>query len=94
MLVNIARGPLVDPDALVAALNSEKLFGAALDVTEPEPLPDGHPLWTAQNILITPHMADTPDMTAPLLAERIRTNVAAFLGGERFTGVVDPSVGY
>jgi phosphoglycerate dehydrogenase-like enzyme len=94
VLVNIARGPLVDPDALVAALNSEKIFGAALDVTEPEPLPDGHPLWTAQNILITPHMADTPDMTAPLLAERIRTNVAAFLGGERFTGVVDPSVGY
>ncbi|MDH6533082.1 phosphoglycerate dehydrogenase-like enzyme [Aurantimicrobium minutum] len=94
VVVNIARGPLVDPDALVVALNAEKISGAALDVTEPEPLPDGHPLWTAENILITPHMADTPEMTAPLLAERIRSNVTAFLAGERFTGVVDPSAGY
>lgn len=94
VLVNIARGPLVDPEALVHALNAEKIYGAALDVTEPEPLPDGHPLWTAQNILITPHMADTPEMTAPLLAERIRTNVAAFVAGTRFTGVVDVTAGY
>jgi phosphoglycerate dehydrogenase-like enzyme len=94
VLVNIARGPLVDPQALVSALNTEQIYGAAMDVTEPEPLPDGHPLWSAKNVLITPHMADTPDMTAPLLAERISRNVAAFVAGEQFTGVVDPNAGY
>ena len=94
VIVNIARGPLVDPDALVEALNSEKIYGAAMDVTQPEPLPDGHPLWSAKNVLITPHMADTPEMTAPLLAERISRNVAAFVAGEQFTGVVDTEAGY
>ena len=52
-LVNVARGPVVDTDSLVAALNSERIAGAAVDVTEPEPLPDGHPLWSAKNIIIT-----------------------------------------
>jgi phosphoglycerate dehydrogenase-like enzyme len=93
-LVNIARGPLVDTDALVAALAAETLAGAAVDVTDPEPLPDGHPLWTEPRCLITPHMADTPDMTAPLLAERIRLNVLAFQGDAPFVGVVDPANGY
>ena len=94
VLVNIARGDLVDSDALVAALATGEIAGAGLDVTDPEPLPDGHPLWTAPNILITPHSADTPAMTAPLLAERIRDNVAAFVGDGRFIGVVDPRAGY
>ncbi len=93
-LVNIARGPLVDTDALVAALRSGTIAGAALDVTDPEPLPQGHPLWTEPRCLITPHMADTPEMTAPLLAERIRLNVAAFLGNGPFIGVVDTESGY
>ena len=94
VLVNIARGDLVDSDALVAALATGEIAGAGLDVTDPEPLPDGHPLWTAPNILITPHSADTPAMTAPLLADRIRENVAAFVGDGRFIGVVDPRAGY
>lgn len=93
-LVNIARGPLVDTDALVAALAAGSIAGAALDVTDPEPLPDGHPLWDEPRCLITPHMADTPEMTAPLLAERIRLNVAALLGNGPFVGVVDPVAGY
>ncbi|HZK59345.1 MAG TPA: D-isomer specific 2-hydroxyacid dehydrogenase family protein, partial [Cryobacterium sp.] len=93
-LVNIARGPLVDTDALVAALAAGTIAGAALDVTNPEPLPTGHPLWSEPRCLITPHMADTPEMTAPLLAERIRLNVRAFLGDGRFVGVVDPLAGY
>jgi len=93
-LVNIARGPLVDTEALVDALAGGTLASAALDVTDPEPLPDGHPLWTEPRCLITPHMADTPDMTAPLLAERIRLNTAAFLGNAPFVGVVDPIAGY
>lgn len=93
-LVNIARGGLVDTEALLDALRSGALAGAGLDVTEPEPLPDGHPLWDEPRVIITPHQADTPEMTAPLLAERIRLNVQAFLGDGRFVGVVDPVAGY
>lgn len=94
VLVNIARGPLVDTDALVAALAAGTIAGAALDVTDPEPLPQGHPLWAEARCLITPHSADTPEMTAPLLAERIRLNVGAFLADGRYVGVVDPRIGY
>ncbi|GKU22037.1 unnamed protein product [Fusarium langsethiae] len=56
-VVNIARGPIVDTDDLIEALNSEKIVGAALDVTDPEPLPDNHPLWSAKNVIITPHIS-------------------------------------
>lgn len=93
-LINIARGSLVDQDALVAALTAGHLAGAGIDVTTPEPLPDGHPLWTAPRIVITSHSADTPEMTAPLLSERIRANVAALLGDGGFVGMVDPTAGY
>ena len=93
-LINIARGHLIDQDALVDALNSGHLAGAGLDVTSPEPLPDDHPLWTAPRIVITSHSADTPEMTEPLLAERIRANVAALLGDGAFVGVIDPVAGY
>ena len=94
LLVNIARGDLIDSDALLEALATGEIAGAGLDVTDPEPLPEGHPLWTAPNILITPHSADTPAMTMPLLADRIRDNVAAFVGHGRFIGIVDPRAGY
>ncbi len=57
-LVNVARGALVDTDALVAALAAGSIAGAALDVTDPEPLPDGHPLWSEPRALITPHIAN------------------------------------
>jgi phosphoglycerate dehydrogenase-like enzyme len=95
-LVNIARGGLVDTDALVEALHAGDIAGAGLDVTDPEPLPDGHPLWDAPGVVITPHQADTPEMVEPLLAERVRHNVTAFLteSGEGFVGVVDPAAGY
>lgn len=94
VLVNIARGALIDTEALVDALRSGSIAGAGLDVTDPEPLPDGHPLWAEPRCLITSHSADTPAMTAPLLANRIRLNVNAFLGDGRFVGVVDPVAGY
>lgn len=94
VLVNIARGGLVDTDALVAALASGAILGAGLDVTDPEPLPDGHPLWSEPRAIMTAHSADTPEMTAPLLAERVRRNVRAFLDHGRFEGIVDPEAGY
>lgn len=93
-LVNIARGHLVDQDALADALAGGHLVGAGLDVTTPEPLPDGHPLWSSPRIVITSHSADTPEMTEPLLAERIRANVAALGGDGAFVGIVDPVAGY
>lgn len=94
VLVNIARGGLIDTDALVASLAASQIAGAGLDVTDPEPLPDGHALWNEPRVIITPHSADTPEMTAPLLATRIRENVEAFLETGKFTGIVDPAAGY
>jgi phosphoglycerate dehydrogenase-like enzyme len=93
-LVNVARGRHVDTDALVAALEAGAIGGAALDVTDPEPLPDGHPLWGLERCIITPHTADTTEMIRPLLARRIRDNVARFAAGEPLVGLVDPALGY
>jgi phosphoglycerate dehydrogenase-like enzyme len=93
-LVNVARGRHLNTDALVDALAEGVLAGAALDVTDPEPLPEGHALWDLPNCIITPHTADTIEMVLPLLAERIRTNVARFANGERLVGLVDPAAGY
>ncbi len=93
-LVNIARGALIDQDALVAALRAEQLQGVGLDVTSPEPLGDDHPLWAEPRCLITSHSADTPEMTAPLLARRITENVRGFVTDGRLVGIVDPAAGY
>jgi len=93
-LVNVARGPHVDTDALVSALEAGTIGGAGLDVTDPEPLPDGHPLWDRDNCIITPHTADTIEMVLPSLAERIRENVARFAAGQPLVGLVDPDAGY
>ena len=93
-IVNVARGGLIDSDALLSALRSGRVAGAALDVTDPEPLPDGHPLWTEPGVLITPHSAETPAMKAPLLAERVRVNAAALHSGGNFVGIIDEAAGY
>ena len=93
-LVNVARGRHVDTGALVDALRGDVIGGAALDVTDPEPLPDGHPLWSLENCIITPHTADTPEMVERMLAHRIRQNVARFAAGEPLIGLVDPAAGY
>mgnify|MGYP006275901397 CR=1 FL=1 len=75
VLVNMARGPVVDTDDLVAALRTHEIRGAALDVTDPEPLPSGHPLWDFDNVLVTPHNAGhTPnyyERLADVLAENV-----------------------
>jgi phosphoglycerate dehydrogenase-like enzyme len=93
-LVNVARGAVVDTEALVDALRSGQIGGAALDVTDPEPLPDGHPLWDLPNCLITPHTADTEEMRRELLARRIAENVRRLAAGQELAGLVDPGLGY
>lgn len=93
-LVNVARGRHVDTDALVEALSSGRLGGAGLDVTDPEPLPDGHPLWSMPSVIITPHCGNTREMAKPLLGARIADNVRRYGAGEPLVGVVDLDLGY
>jgi phosphoglycerate dehydrogenase-like enzyme len=93
-LVNVARGGIVDTDALVEAVRSGAIAGAALDVTDPEPLPEGHPLWALDNVIITPHVANTWEMALPELRALVRRNVAQFAAGGPLEGIVDPQLGY
>ncbi len=93
-LVNVARGRHVVTDDLVAALAEGLIGGAGLEVTEPEPLPDGHPLWTMRNCIITPHTGTTPEMGQPRLAARVTANVRRFANGEPLIGPVDLDAGY
>lgn len=93
-IVNVARGVLIDTPALVDALESGRIGGAALDVTDPEPLPDDHPLWSVENVIITPHIANTWDMALPDLAELVARNVAKFSSGAPLEGLVDVAAGY
>jgi len=93
-LVNVARGGHIVTDDLVDALRAETIGGAGLDVTDPEPLPDGHPLWSMPNCVITPHIGNTQAMAKPLLSARITENVRRWAAGEELLGPVDPALGY
>jgi phosphoglycerate dehydrogenase-like enzyme len=93
-LVNVARGQHVVTDDLVDALRKGVIGGAGLDVTDPEPLPPGHPLWSMPNCIITPHVGNTPEMAAPLLSERITENVKRWASGDELIGLVDTELGY
>ncbi len=93
-LVNVGRGKQIVTDDLVWALETGEIGGAALDVTNPEPLPIGHPLWSLPNCIITPHVGNTAEMVPPLLALRIAENVRRFANGEQLIGIIDQSVGY
>jgi phosphoglycerate dehydrogenase-like enzyme len=93
-LVNVARGGHIVTDDLVAALRDGTIAGAGLDVTDPEPLPDGHPLWDLPGCIITPHVGNTPDMAVPLLSARIAENVRRWSAGEPLLGLVEPGRGY
>ena len=81
-------------DDLVWALREGEIGGAALDVTDPEPLPDHHPLWTMPNCIITPHVGNTPEMAVPLLSERITANVRRYAQGAELIGSIHPDLGY
>jgi phosphoglycerate dehydrogenase-like enzyme len=93
-LVNVARGQHVVTADLVEALGDGTLGSAGLDVTDPEPLPDGHPLWAVPNAIVTPHTANTYEMALPLLGARITDNVRRWIAGEPLVGSVDPIAGY
>jgi len=93
-IVNVGRGRLIVTDDLVAALHDGRIGGATLDVTDPEPLPKEHALWSLDNCLITPHIGNTRAMAVPLLSERIATNCRLFAAGEPLIGLVDVTLGY
>ncbi|MEX1103980.1 MAG: NAD(P)-dependent oxidoreductase, partial [Dehalococcoidia bacterium] len=82
ILINTARGPIVDQDALVAAVRARTIGGAALDVAEPEPLPLDHPLFSLPNVIITPHIASASVATRSKMAEMAAANIIAVLRGE------------
>lgn len=93
-VLNVGRGGHIVTDDLVAALAAGSIGGAALDVTDPEPLPADHPLWTSPRCLITPHVGNTPEMAVPLLSERVTANVGRFATAAPLIGVVDVDAGY
>jgi phosphoglycerate dehydrogenase-like enzyme len=93
-LVNVARGPIINTADLLTALDQGLLAGAAVDVTDPEPLPDGHPFFGRDDLIVTPHTADTKEIVMRHFALRVQLNVKAYLGQGPWVGEVDPGRGY
>ena len=96
IVVNVGRGSAVDQDALMDALNGERLAGAALDVMVPEPLPVDHPLWDAKNILITPHISGNMSLgiTRDLDVDLFCTDLENYVAGRPLQQLVDRKLGY
>jgi lactate dehydrogenase-like 2-hydroxyacid dehydrogenase len=91
-LINVSRGPVVDTDALVTVLKENKIAGAAIDVTDPEPLPPEHPLYQLPNCLITPHIGSATHNTRRKMAELACNNLLAGLKGDKLPFCVNPEV--
>jgi len=91
LLVNSARGPIVDTDALVEALEQGRIR-AAIDVTDPEPLPAGHPLWSCPNLLITPHIAGSSPQFAPRALHTAADELRRYMKGEPLKNVVQTAI--
>lgn len=96
VVINVGRGTAIDTDALSDALYAGKIAGAALDVTDPEPLPAGHPIWDAPNAVITPHISGgfTLPETLEQIVELFAQNLRRYLAGEALQNVVDLETGY
>ena len=92
--INIGRGESVDTAALTAALQAQQIGGAGLDVTDPEPLPPGHPLWSMTNVIITPHIATSSDFRSDRTVTLVAENVRRYLTGDALLSVVDLAAGY
>ncbi|HVU48467.1 MAG TPA: 2-hydroxyacid dehydrogenase [Terracidiphilus sp.] len=91
LLVNAARGPIVNTDALVEALNASRVR-AALDVTDPEPLPEGHPLWSCPNLLITPHIGASSPQFSPNALRTAAEELRRYMRGEPLRNVVQEAI--
>lgn len=94
LFVNVGRGGTVVTSALVDALYSGALGGAALDVTDPEPLPPDHPLWRAPNLILTPHISSESELGVTRVWEIVRENLRRYVAGDRMLSEVDASRGY
>ena len=92
--VAVSRGGLYDMNALLKALDEKRLAGAGVDVTDPEPLPPGHPLWKFDNVIITPHVAGRSDHDRERMTDTIKENLKRFVAGEPLLNVVDKQKGY
>ena len=92
ILVNTARGEIVDTGALVDALHAGTIRGAALDVTDPEPLPADHPLLDAPGVIVVPHIGSASDHTRAAMADMAVDNLLAALAGERMPHCANPVV--
>lgn len=87
--IAVSRGKVYDMASLVKALDSQRIAGAGVDVTDPEPLPKGHPLWKFENAIITPHVATQGLLGTKLRLEVYKENIARFAAGEKLRNVVD-----
>ena len=98
IFVNVGRGTLVDHDALADILNAGKIYGAALDVTCPEPLPQEHPLWKCRNVIITPHVSGQTfaglSDKADYFYQVCKENLESYRDGKPLTNRVDLKTGY
>lgn len=93
-LSNIARGPIVSTDDLIEALDKELIRGAALDVTDPEPLPEGHPLWNAKNVLVTPHISGASTSYFDRVWDIVKLNLQRLSEGSELLNKVNRKEGY
>ncbi|PZU62046.1 MAG: dehydrogenase, partial [Sphingobium sp.] len=93
-LINVARGSVVDQAALVRALDDGRLGFATLDVTDPEPLPEGHVLYTHPRVRLTPHISSNYQLVRHRLLEKIQDDLTRFVRGEAPSDIVDPARGY
>ena len=95
-IINIGRGNAIEQDALINALNTNQIAGAALDVMTPEPLPSDSPLWTAKNLVLTPHVAGnmTLGYTADANVNLFCENLSRYANGEKLKCLIDRKRGY
>lgn len=94
VFINIGRGGVVREQELIEALKQKIIGGAALDVTEVEPLPPGSPLWSMKNVIITPHHSGLSEKYMDRATDLFCENLKAFLQGRKLPNLVDKNVGY
>jgi phosphoglycerate dehydrogenase-like enzyme len=94
VLVNIARGPVTVEADLIRALDEGWIAGAVLDVFDQEPLPEGHALWSMENVIVTPHISGGTEIYNQRAVEIFTANLRRYLSSERLMNVVDPARGY